>query len=334
MILVTGGTGLLGSHLLYELVRAGREVTAIRRSETHMPQVVQVFGYYTNSPREMVEKVQWIEADMLNFQDMIEVMEGVDEVYHCAAIVSFDPSKHAEMIRSNTLGTANIVNAALENGIRKFVHVSSTAAIGKPVGESLADETLIWTESKSNTGYSISKFRSEMEVWRGIQEGLNAVIVNPSIILGPGFWDHGSSSIFKKVDKGLKFYSNGITGYVGVWDVIEIMIRLMESDISGERYLVTSENLTYRQVFNRVADKMGRKKPSIEGTKFMSELAWRADWLMSKVLRIGEHTFTKERVRAARNIVKYNNSKIKNALDFSFDPVESVIKRVVDKYRK
>ncbi|MDF1573520.1 MAG: NAD-dependent epimerase/dehydratase family protein [Bacteroidales bacterium] len=333
MILVTGGTGLLGSHLLYELVKSGKEVTAIRRSEKHMPEVLEVFNYYEDDLTAMLEKIRWVEADMLNFQDMLEVMEGVKEVYHCAAIVSFDPNLHAQMIRSNTDGTANLVNAALESGVRKFLHVSSTAAIGKPVGDNLADETLIWTESKANTGYSISKFRSEMEVWRGIQEGLNAVIVNPSIILGPGFWDHGSSSIFKKIDKGLKFYSHGVTGYVGVWDVVRIIRQLMESDISEERFLVTAENLTYREVFNMVADEMGRKRPNIEGTKFMSELAWRADWLRSKALRIGEHTFTRERVRAARNVVRYDNAKVRKALDFEFEPVDSVIKKVVAYYR-
>jgi len=334
MILVTGGTGLLGSHLLYDLLKAGKDVTAIRRSGKHMPEVREVFNYYDDDPAALLEKVRWVEADMLNFQDMLEVMDGVSEVYHCAAIVSFDPAQHARMVKSNTDGTANLVNAALESNVRKFLHVSSTAAIGKPVGDKVADETLIWTESKSNTGYSISKFRSEMEVWRGIQEGLKAVIVNPSIILGPGFWDHGSSSIFKKIDNGLKFYSNGVTGYVGVWDVVRIMMQLMESEISEERFLVTAENLTYREVFNKVADELGRKRPAIEGTKFMSELAWRADWLMSKGLRIGEHTFTKERVRAARNIVRYDNAKVRNTLDFEFEPVDNVIKKVVGYYRK
>ncbi len=334
MILVTGGTGLLGSHLLYELVNSGKEVTAIRRSEKHMPQLYEVFGYYTDQPGKLIDNIRWVEADMMNYHEMMDAMEGVSEVYHCAAIVSFDPSKHAQMIKSNTDGTANLVNAALEHGIRKFLHVSSTAAIGKPVGDSLADEKLIWTESKSNTGYSISKFRSEMEVWRGIQEGLNAVIVNPSIILGPGFWDHGSSSIFKKIDKGLKFYSNGVTGYVGIWDVVSIMIHLMESDIAGERFLVTTENKTYREVFNMVADEMGRKRPTIEGTKFMSELAWRADWFFSKVFRIGEHTFTKERVRAARNVVRFDNSKVREALEYEFEPIDEVIKKVVEYYKQ
>lgn len=333
MILVTGGTGLLGSHLLYDLLMDGKDVIAIRRSTKNVPQVREVFSYYTDKPAEMLDQVKWVEADMLNCHDVLEAMEGIDEVYHCAAIVSFDPSQHAKMIRSNTRGTANMVNAALENKVKKFVHVSSTAAIGKPVDGQLADETMIWTESKNNTGYSVSKFQSEMEVWRGIQEGLNAVIVNPSIILGPGFWSQGSSSIFTKIDKGLRFYSNGMTGYVGVWDVVKAMRQLMESDITEERYLVTAENYTYREVFNRVADELETKRPDIEGTKFMSELAWRADWVKSKFFRCGEHTFTKERVRAARNVVRFDNTKIKKALNFEFEPIDQVIKKVASYYK-
>jgi len=333
MILVTGGTGLLGSHLLYDLLKDGKEVTAIRRSIKNIPQLREVFSFYTEKPQEMIDRIRWVEADMLNYHEVLEAMEGIDQVYHCAAIVSFDPSEHAHMIRSNTHGTANMVNAALENKVNKFVHVSSTAAIGKPVDGKLADETMIWTESKNNTGYSISKFQSEMEVWRGIQEGLNAVIVNPSIILGPGFWNQGSSSIFKKIDKGLRFYSEGVTGYVAVWDVVKAMRQLMESDITEERFLVTSENLTYREVFNMVSDELGRKRPDLEGTKFMSELAWRADWVKSKFFRCGEHTFTKERVRAARNVVRFDNTKLKKAMDFEFEPIEEVVKRVARYYR-
>jgi dihydroflavonol-4-reductase len=332
MILLTGGTGLLGSHLLYELLKKNKQVTAIRRSEKHMPEVRQVFSYYTDDPDKLLSKVQWVTADILNYHDMMEVMEGVEQVYHCAAIVCFDLSKRREMIRSNTEGTANMVNAAMEHGVKKFLHVSSTAAVGRPAGDGPADESMIWTESKENTGYSISKFRSEMEVWRAVQEGLNAVIVNPSIILGPGFWNNGSSSIFTKIDQGMRFYSYGMTGYVGVWDVVKAMMMLMDSEINGERFLVTSENLTYKEVFDKVAEAMGRKKPDIEGTKFMSELAWRADWVKSKMLRLGKHTFTSERVRAAQHVVRFDNSKIRKALRLEFEPIDNVIEKVVEKY--
>lgn len=291
-----------------------------------------MFGYYNVQTAELLDRVNWVTADMLNYQEVLEAMEGIDQVYHCAAIVSFDPAQRAAMIRSNTEGTANLVNAAIEQKIKKFLHVSSTAAVGKAPGQ-LSDESMIWTESKLNTGYSISKFHSEMEVWRGIEEGLNTVIVNPSIILGPGFWQHGSSSIFTKVDHGMKFYSYGMTGYVGIWDVVQAMVRLMESEISGERFLVTSENLTYREVFDMIAEALGRPKPHIEGTMFMSELAWRLDWMKSKLLGIGEHTFSKERVRAARHVAEFDNSKIKSALNMQFEDIETVVNRVAEFYR-
>lgn len=333
MILLTGATGLLGSHLLYELVRNNRKVTAIRRSEKNMPEVLRVFSYYTGEAEEMLKKVRWVDADITNYHDMLEVMEGVEEVYHCAAVVSFDPARRRQMIHSNTQGTANVINAALENKVQKLVHVSSTSAVGKPLNGQPADESMIWTESKSNTGYSVSKFRSEMEVWRGMQEGLDAVIVNPSIILGPGFWDHGSSSIFTKIDHGMKFYSYGMTGYVSVWDVVQAMIRLMESDIKGERFLVSAENLTYRQVFDKVAEALNRKKPHIEGTFVMAELAWRLDWLKSRFFRWGEHTFTRERVRAARHVTKFSNGKIRKAIGMEFQPVDEVIQKVAEFYK-
>jgi nucleoside-diphosphate-sugar epimerase len=334
MILLTGATGLLGSHLLYELLKEGKKVTAIYRSRKNMPELRKVFSYYTDKPSEMMESANWIEADMLNYDDVLEATQGITEIYHCAAIVSFDPGQRAKMIHSNTEGTANIVNAAIENKIKKLVHVSSTSAIGKAPQGKLADETLIWTESKSNTGYSISKFKSEMEVWRAVQEGLNAVIVNPSIILGPGFWNHGSSSIFTKVDHGMKFYSHGMTGYVSVWDTVSAMIQLMESDLSGERFLVTSENLTYREIFDKVAEALNRPKPTVEGTYYMAELAWRLDWIKSKLLGFGEHTFSKERVRSARNVSRFDNSKIKGAIGIEFEGIDEVVKKVSEFYKK
>ena len=334
MILVTGGTGLLGSHLLYELTKNQHQITAIRRSSKNIPGVRQVFSYYTDQPEKYLDRINWIEADMLSYQDMLEVTTGADQVYHCAATVSFDSRKRGAMIRNNTVGTANIVNACIETGVKKMVHVSSTAAIGSAGAEGISDESMILVESKANTGYAISKFRSEMEVWRSIQEGLNAAIVNPSIILGPGFWNHGSSSIFTKVDHGLKFYSYGVTGYVGVWDVVKSMVSLMESDISGERFLVTADNYTYKDIFDKVADALDKKRPDIEGTLFMSELAWRLDWLKSRFFHIGEHTFTRERVRAARHIANFSNEKIKAALGFEFEDIDSVIEKVAGYYRQ
>jgi len=331
MILVTGGTGLLGSHLLYELLKSNQEIKALKRPSSNIEEVKRVFNYYPKG-KALFEKINWVDGDMLNYSDMLEAMEGVDQIYHCAAIVSFEPKMKIKMIASNTNGTANLVNAAIEKKIKKFLHVSSTSAIGKAPDGETANESMVWAEGKTNTGYSISKFRSEMEVWRGVEEGLNAVIVNPSIILGAGYWLRGSSSMFSTMDKGMKYYTHGTTGYVGVWDVVKAMTQLMESNISGERFLVTADNYSYKQIFDLIAEALNKPKPKVEATKLLAEIAWRGDKLKS--IFGGAHTFTKERVRASRNVRRFDNRKVKEALGIEFEPVEDVIKRVADFYKR
>lgn len=331
MILVTGGTGLLGSHLLYKLTAEGKDVMALKRVSSDVSEAKQVFSYYPNG-KALFEDINWVDGDILNYADILELMEDVDEVYHCAAIVSFEPKLKAKMIEQNMKGTAHLVDAALAHGVKKFLHVSSTSAIGKAPEGQQCDETMVWAEGKSNTGYSISKFRSEMEVWRGIEEGLNAVIVNPSIILGPGFWDRGSSSIFSTINKGMRFYTKGITGYVGVWDVVDSMYELMKNGISGERYLLTTENYSYKAVFEMVAEAINKPKPRTEATIFLGELAWRLDWL--KGVFGGTHTLTKEKIRSSRKVRYFSNAKIKETIGMEFEPIEEVIEKVAGFYIK
>ena len=263
MILVTGGTGLLGSHLLLGLVREQTEVVALKRSSSDMEEVKRVFGYYTGSEDELSKlygRIRWVDADLLNQVDMEQALEGVDRVFHCAAMVSFQPRDRQKMIRFNTDSTACLVNACLAKGVQKLLHVSSTSAIGRSPDGSAATESLIWAHTKTSTGYAESKFRSEMEVWRGMEEGLNAVIVNPSIILGPGFWNRGSSSMFSRVDGGLKYAAPGITGYVGVQDVVDAMIRLMNSDITGERFILSEGDYSYEEVFGMIGKALGKAR--------------------------------------------------------------------------
>ncbi|RPI41517.1 MAG: NAD-dependent epimerase/dehydratase family protein, partial [Bacteroidetes bacterium] len=215
MILVTGGSGLLGSHLLFELVRKHGKLVATRRPSSDLEEVRRVFSCYSDRSDELFSLIEWVETDLTNYVDVECVMVGIDQVFHCAATVSFRPGDRLYMIRYNTESTANIVNACLNLGVKRMLHVSSSSAIGAIADSEMpADETHIWNRTKSSTGYAISKFRSEMEVWRGMEEGLEAVIVNPTIILGPGYWDRGSSSIFSRVDGGLRFATPGTTGYV------------------------------------------------------------------------------------------------------------------------
>lgn len=331
MILVTGGTGLLGSHLLYSLVDSGKQVRAIKRSSSDLSEVKKVFSFYSENAEEMFAKIEWQDADILFPESLDEAFEKVSHVYHSAAMVSFDPRDKKSMIHNNLEGTANIVDACLSFNIKKLVHVSSTAALGKQLNGEKVTEDMIWAPDTMNTGYSISKFKSEMEVWRGMEEGLNIVIVNPSVIFGPGFWSKGSSLMFKKIKGGLRFYTTGGTGFVGVNDLVKAMISLMESDISGERFIINSENIPYQKIFTMIAEELGVRVPHIEATPFLGGLAWRLDSFKSW---FGfRRSITKEAIAAGRNLTAYSNKKIQDKIGIEFRPVQEVIAQTA-KYLK
>lgn len=336
MILVTGGTGLVGSHLLWHLLQKGEKVRAIHRPGSDLQQVRKVFGYGkpagTGKERaksaatlnELFDRIEWFPADMLDPVSLSEAMEGVSKVYHCAAIISFDPSERKQTIKSNVDTTAAIVDLCLEFGVKKLCHVSSVSAIGSRYdGEPVTEEDL-WRHSKRRTGYSISKFYSEMEVWRGINEGLNAVIVNPSVILGPGNWHRGSGRFFAAVIRGMKYYTEGMTGFVDVRDVCQCMIFLMESDISAERFILNGENIYYRDLFNMIADALGKPRPTTYASKRLVELGWRLEWLRSR-LTFSKPNLTKETARGGRSISRFSNQKIKEATGHEFIPINETI---------
>lgn len=327
MILITGATGLLGSHLLYTLAASGESLRATYRSVSNLDEVKNVFSYYTDRPDEVFQKIEWTEADLMFPELLDEVFEDVDKVYHAAAYVSFDPRDRKQLVNDNRRVTANIVNACLEKENIRLLHVSSTSAIGASQNGDPVDESMIWKPDKHNSGYSISKFLSEMEVWRGIEEGLDAIIVNPSIIFGPGFWYKGSSSMFTNIQKGLKYYTDGVTGFVGVEDVVKSMIALMNRNISGERFIISSENLSYKKVFTMIAEEMNKKPPHIKANPFLAGLAWRLDAFRSwfGIPRV----ITRETVRAGSNMTYFSNEKIKNEIGIEFEKVRDVLRRVV-----
>ncbi len=330
MILVTGGTGLLGSHLLYELVREHEEVLALKRPSSDLEQVKRVFGYYTDEVDELFRLIDWVDADLMNQAEVERTLIDVDQVYHSAGMVSFQPRDRGQMIRFNMHSTANVVNACLAKGVQKMLHVSSTSAIGKPSENEPANESMIWARSKTSTGYAESKFRSEMEVWRGMEEGLQAVIVNPSIILGAGFWERGSSAIFSRVSGGLKYAAPGITGYVGVQDVVSAMIRLMNSDIKGERFIISGGNFSYRQVFEMIGQSLGKPRElKLVSAAFMKNLV-RLD--AAAGFLTGKRRITSEMVRSAFSEVHFSTGKIQEALDIEFKPIEQVIEQVAKSY--
>jgi dihydroflavonol-4-reductase len=335
MILVTGGTGLLGSHLLLSLVREHKEVMAIKRPSSDLEEVRHVFSYYSGSEDELTElfgRIRWVDVDLLNQVDMEQAFEGVDQVYHCAATVSFQPRDRQKIIRFNTDSTACVVSACLAAGVQKLLHVSSTSAIGRSPEGLPATESLIWSHTKTSTAYAESKFRSEMEVWRGIEEGLDAVIVNPSIILGPGFWERGSSSMFSRVAGGLKYAAPGVTGYVGVQDVVSAMISLMNSKISGERFILSEGDYSYGKVFGMIGESLGiSRKLKLVTPSLLRKLS-RLDAFAA--FFTGKRRITSEHVRAAFGEAHFSSEKIKSAIGIEFTPLNQVIGEVAEQYRK
>ncbi|MFT3846407.1 MAG: NAD-dependent epimerase/dehydratase family protein [Lacibacter sp.] len=317
MIFVTGCAGLVGSALLKQLLQQNEgPIKALYRNA--MPLLL------TEDEKKQIE---WIKGDVLDVQLLFEAMSGCKQVYHCAAVVSYHSSRREQMYKINIEGTANMVNAALENAVEKFVHVSSVAAIGRlREGEHISEKTE-WNEESNNSHYGKTKFLSEMEVWRGISEGLNAVIVNPSVILGESNWENGSVAIFKKIWEEFPWYTTGGTCFVDAKDVAGAMVRLMHSDISAERFILSNEHLSFQQLFTKIADAFGKKPPQRYAKPWMGNIVWRIEALKA-MFSNREPLLTKETASTAQTTTWYNNSKILNSLPgFKFTPANETIER-------
>jgi nucleoside-diphosphate-sugar epimerase len=324
MILVTGGTGLVGSHLLYKLAKQKEGVIAIRRKSSDMSTVKKVFSYYTDNYETLYSSIQWLEADINDVPSLTKAFEGVTHVYHSAALISFDSADYKLMRKVNIEGTANIVNLCILNKIEKLCFVSSVAAVGKPLSDEEITENCDWNAEESNYGYAITKYGAEIEVWRASQEGIDVVIVNPGVIFGSGFWHGGSGKMFSKIYHGFKFYTEGITGFIGVTDVVTVMIKLMKSNIKNERYILVSENDSFKSVFFAIADGFGSIKPSIQVSKLLSGLGWRIGWILHKITG-KKQLITRQSANSAHNKYLYSNKKIKDTLNFEFEPLKDTI---------
>jgi len=323
LILVTGGTGLVGSHLIEALTNEGKKVRAIKRSFP-IPNLLK------NISPELLE---WIEGDILDIYSIKEAMQGIVNVYHCAAFVSLNPADKKKLWKVNVEGTANIVNMALEEGVKKFCFVSSTSALGRGTSKGIITEESIWTNNGENSFYGITKYNAEREVWRGIAEGMDAVIVNPAIIFGPGNWDKSSVKIFQTVWKGLKFYTLGANAFVDVRDVAKAMIRLTESEIKNEKFVLAAENLSYKYIFDEIAGNFSKKTPSIKAGPRLSGLVWRAEKI--RCLLTGKTPFiTKDTARSANQINTYSSEKIRTAIGFEFIPIKQSIKDTCEAFLK
>ncbi|WP_158800594.1 NAD-dependent epimerase/dehydratase family protein [Pedobacter sp. L105] len=315
MILVTGATGFLGSELVYQLTSQGKKIRALQRESSVIPAML------TGNPL-----IEWFTVDINDLASLEDAFEGITQVYHCAAMVSFDPKDKTQLLKVNIEGTSNVANLCVEFNAR-LVHVSSVAALGEPKKGLQITENDYWEYDPKVHSYAISKYEGEMEVWRSIAEGLNAVIVNPSVMIGVGAGFTGSGAIFKLVKDGLSFYTSGATGIVDVEDVAKCMSTLMDADISGERFTISAENYHYKQFFSEIAQGFGVKAPAREAKPWMLGIAWRAAKLAS--LFTGKAAaLTSDAARSSLNVSLYNNDKIRKYTGITFKPLHQSIREV------
>jgi nucleoside-diphosphate-sugar epimerase len=331
MILVTGGTGMLGAHLLFKLAKGAEKVKAIYRTEKSLEKVKKVFGYYTDEVELVFSKIEWIQATITDIPALEYAFQGVQTVYHSAALVSFDKKDYKKMRTVNIEGTANIVNLCIAYKVQKLAFVSSIAAIEKSIAKPMIDEKDSFDVETSNYGYAITKYGAEMEVWRGTQEGLDVFVVNPGIILGPGFWHENSGKLFAMVAKETPFYTSGVTGFIGVTDVVQFLIQGMASDIKNERFVLVSENKSFKEILEIIAANFQKRKPFVRVSRQLGALGWRLSWLKSR-LTSSAHAFTKHNARAVDKHSFYDNSKAKQFVQFDFEPMTEVISRVCKHY--
>ncbi|GLU43549.1 NAD-dependent epimerase/dehydratase family protein [Allomuricauda sp. NBRC 101325] len=330
MILVTGGTGLIGSHLLFQLIKQGKKVRSNYRSKESIDKVSNIFGYYTNDA-QLVHQIEWVQADITDISSLECLFEGVEQVYHCAALISFDPKDYKKLERTNVEGTANVVNLCLKYAIKKLCYISSIAAIGPGLNGQMVTEETEWNENRASV-YGLTKYNAELEVWRGWQEGLSVVIVNPGVVVGPGFWRSGSGSFFTYVSKENKHYIPGGTGFVSVNDVVNAMCSLMDSEIQSERFILVSENLTYFDFFTKIAKGLGVKAPEKKVSQLMLECFWRLDWVRSNLMG-KRRKLSKIMAKSLMHQDHYNGDKIKSVLSFEYENLDKVIDFCNEKFR-
>jgi len=332
MILVTGATGLVGSHLALQLIENGENIRAIYRDSTSKMATKSLFELYEKG--NLFENIEWIQADITDVTSLEIAFANVATVYHCAALISFDPKDEALLRKTNIEGTANIVNFCITNGVKKLCFVSSIAALGDlKEHEIRISEATDWNPEKPHSDYAISKYGAEMEIWRGQQEGLKVAVLNPGIILGPGFWNKGSGALFSAVANGLPFYTKGFTGFVAVSDVVAILILAMNKieeneNNNGQRFVIIEDNYSYETILNTIAEALKVKKPKFYATKWITEIAWRLDWVASTIFN-QKRKLSKETALSSHSVDLYSNGKAIATFAFQFKNSQNYIYEIV-----
>ncbi len=326
MILITGGTGLVGAHLILHLVENGDSVRAIYRDEKTIKQTKSLFSLYKKET--LFKKIEWIQAEIIDVPSLEIAFENVEYVYHCAALISFNPKDEDLLRKINIEGTANIVNFCVAKAVKKLCFVSSIAALGDlKENEKIITEEAEWNPEKPHSDYAISKYGAEMEIWRGQQEGLNSVIINPGVILGPTIWEQGSGILFKRIEKGFPFYTKGMTGFIAVTDVVKIAVELMKSDLINERFTLIAQNMVFRDLFNSIADALNVKRPAIYASPLLIEIFWRIDWFLSIIFR-WKRKLNPATAKSSYSKNLYSNEKIKKTLGTEFIDIHTYIKEI------
>jgi len=327
MILVTGGTGLVGAHLLHKLCLTNNSVYAIYRTENRKKITLEIFKFYGNT--QLFNKIKWVKATLNDITTLEKAVKKSTHIYHCAAFVSFENNKSSELTKINTEGTANLVNLALTHQVKKLCYISSIATLNKKPGQDLIDENCDWNPEEQNSDYSISKYGAEMEVWRAAQEGLAVNIVNPGLIFGFGNWTANTGQLFNKINKGLPFFTKGTTGVVDVEDVVNASVQLMESNIKGERFILVGKNISYKSLFTTIAKHLKVKAPSIKASKLITEISWRIGAFINFIsFNTISPSINKYSAKASHNTTLYDGSKIEKFINFNYTSFDDTIKKI------
>jgi dihydroflavonol-4-reductase len=313
MILVTGASGIVGHFVVISLVEAGHKIRAIKRANSKISRLDQ-----------WSDQIEWVDADVLDLTVLEKAFAGVERVVHCAALVSFHQEDKEGMMTVNVEGTANMVNLALKNNVKKFVHISSVAALGRKPGTDFIDEDIKWEASENNSNYGESKYLGELEVWRAQEEGLNTVILNPSIVLGPGDWESSSMQLFKYVKQGRVFYPDGQMNYIDVRDLANIIEQLLFNEINTERFILNSGKAYYKDVFNLISKHFDKPAPRYKVTYALLTFAYIFDTIKSRLLG-QKPILTKESMRLSKMNYFYSNEKVKKALNYNFKELDESI---------
>ncbi len=331
MNLVTGATGIIGSHVVLELLQTGQEVVACKRKQSDTKKTEKLFSYYSTEYKKLFAKIKWIELDIFDSFSVEEALFGIKNVYHCAGLVSFNNRDKKKLFQINELGTRNIVNACLQEKVETLCHVSSLSVMHNLDFKLPITEEVFWKSSGKESNYAKSKYNAEKEVWRGMEEGLNAVIVNPGIVLSPGFWNQSSSTIFNTCYRGNKFYTSGKSAFVAAADVAKIMIELVEKRQFGNRYILSENNYSFKEVFDKIQTCFDKPVPTIRANMAILKVGWLVDSIISFVSGKSP-ILTMSVIHSSQNRQTYSNKKINHTLNYRFKAISREIEDICASY--